>query len=164
MGQIWDNSFGLLQSLDRFRANFSEDYRPQIVLTSGGFDPLHIGHVRCIKGSRYLGGRLIVVVNGDGFLLRKKGYVFMPLIERLEIISSLEGVDDVIAWDDGTQFVDQAILTFRPNVFAKGGDRSTPESIAIDEHYACNQVGCSIAYGVGGSDKVQSSSTLAPRK
>ena len=130
-----------------------------IVLTSMGADPLHVGHSRCILYSSNL-GELIVVVNSDGFLIRKKGFVFMPLEERMEIISSLKGVKHVIAWDDGTQYVDGALRRIRPDFFTKGGDRSTLASIAETEVQACKDIGCTLLLGVGGKDKIQSSSAL----
>lgn len=135
----------------------------KIVMTSGGFDPCHCGHARCIQDSTRLGEVLVVVVNGDNFLMRKKGFVFMPLEQRLEMIAAIEGVDFVVPWDDGTQFVHNAILTLKPHVFAKGGDRSSPLEVASCELAACQSVGCTVAYGVGGAVKVESSSRLVER-
>ncbi len=135
-------------------------YHQTVAVTSGGFDPLHAGHVRCILSSAELADILIVVVNGDNFLLRKKKYVFMPLAERMEIIASLRGVDHVVAWDDGTQFVAGALAILKPDLFTKGGDRSTIESIAECERKVCGEIGCRIVLGVGGNTKSQSSSAL----
>jgi len=64
-----------------------------VVATSGGFDPMHVGHLRCIQGAADLGDILVVIVNSDGFLNRKKGFTFMPHEERMEIIAGLAGVD-----------------------------------------------------------------------
>lgn len=133
----------------------------KIVATSGGFDPLHVGHVRCIQEAAELkgrGGKLIVIVNGDGFLMRKKGFVFMPFEERLEIINAIAGVDYVVGWDDGSQFVSGALEILRPDIFAKGGDRSDPDK--VPEFEVCKRIGCEIVFGVGGREKVQSSSNL----
>jgi len=134
-----------------------------VVATSGGFDPLHAGHVRCLRASALLkrGGYLVVIVNSDPFLLRKKGYVFMPLAERMEIIDAISGVDYVISWDDGGQYVTGALEMLRPTIFAKGGDRSSPE--VVPEFQLCQKIGCQVKFGVGGTDKVQSSSELVKK-
>jgi len=103
----------------------------------------------------------VVIVNGDGFLKRKKNFVFMPLAERLEIIAAIAGVDHVIAWDDGSQFVDKALEILKPDIFTKGGDRSRPQDIAPCELEICEKIGCKLVLGVGGDTKSQSSSALA---
>ncbi|MDD5726362.1 MAG: adenylyltransferase/cytidyltransferase family protein [Patescibacteria group bacterium] len=128
-----------------------------IVATSGGFDPLHVGHLRCILEAKKLGGTLVVIVNGDGFLMRKKRYQFMPCEDRMEIIDGIRGVDYVVDWDDGSQFVSKAIELIKPNIFAKGGDRAEPKD--IPEWDICQQVGCQVVFGVGGG-KIRSSSEL----
>lgn len=131
----------------------------QIIATSGGFDPLHIGHVRCIRGSKTRSDEmLVVIVNGDGFLTRKKGKPFMPLAERMEIVDALDGVDFVVPWDDGSPTVIGALEILRPHVFTKGGDRSSADK--VPEVEICKKIGCTILYGVGGTEKVQSSSKL----
>jgi cytidyltransferase-like protein len=135
-----------------------------LVSTSGGFDPLHVGHLRCIQAASMLKGEnglFVVIVNGDGFLQRKKGYVFMPLEERLELVAALRGVDYVVPWDDGSQFVTGAIEAIRPNIFAKGGDRSTAGD--VPEFDTCVKLGCHVVFGIGGGHKVQSSSELVQK-
>lgn len=131
------------------------------VTTSGGFDPLHVGHLRCIQRSgeiaRQRGVPLVVIVNGDGFLQRKKGFAFMPLEERMEIIAGLTGVDAVVPWDDGTQFVTGALEILRPVVFTKGGDRDSAAN--VPEFDLCERIGCKVEFGIGGG-KIQSSSDL----
>lgn len=154
---IWDSIEELTAFLDKVRKNNI------IVATSGGFDPLHVGHLRCIQECRYFGSLVVVIVNGDGFLKRKKGYVYMPQKERAELVAGIWAVDHVVLYDDGSQFVAGAIEIIRPNVFGKGGDRSTPESIATQEHEACAKVDCRIEYAVGGSEKIQSSSKLVEK-
>jgi len=132
-----------------------------VYITSGGFDPLHIGHLRCILETADKadldGGVVVVVVNGDGFLQRKKGAVFMPEDERCEIIAGIRGVDAVVKWDDGSQTVIGAIEVLKPNYFTKGGDRASPED--IPEWDICQEVGCKVLFNVGGK-KIQSSSWL----
>jgi D-beta-D-heptose 7-phosphate kinase/D-beta-D-heptose 1-phosphate adenosyltransferase len=137
----------------------------KIVVTSGGFDPLHIGHVRCIQDSASIAcpnGILVVIVNGDGFLIRKKGKPFMLHQERMEIIDGLRGVDYVTGWDDGSQTVVGALELLMPNVFTKGGDRSIANN--VPEVAVCEKIGCRISYGVGGIEKIQSSTNLISGK
>jgi D-beta-D-heptose 7-phosphate kinase/D-beta-D-heptose 1-phosphate adenosyltransferase len=100
---------------------------------------------------------LVVIVNGDGFLTRKKGFAFMPEAERSEIIAGIAGVDAVVIWDDGTQFVTGALDILRPIVFAKGGDRDSASN--VPEFELCEKIGCKVIFGVGGG-KIQSSSEL----
>ncbi|MFZ6015572.1 MAG: adenylyltransferase/cytidyltransferase family protein [Patescibacteria group bacterium] len=131
-----------------------------LVATSGGFDPLHVGHLRCIREAATLGKTLIVIVNGDGFLIRKKRYKFMPVEDRMEIIEGIKGVDIVIPWDDGTQFVSGAIELIKPDIFAKGGDRAEPKD--IPEWDICERIGCKVMFNIGGG-KIRSSSELVDR-
>ena len=142
-------------------------------MTSGGFDPLHIGHVRCIKATVaraqnkdihpwQMKGIVVVVVNADSFLQRKKGYAFMPLEERMEIIDAIDGVDYVVSWEtDGDQTVCGAIEILKPTYFTKGGDRF--DASTIPEWDICQKINCEIITGVGVGGKVQSSSELVER-
>lgn len=135
----------------------------KLILTSGGFDPMHVGHLRCLIESASIAlksgpkTRLAVIVNGDGFLLRKKGYAFMPEDERLEIIAGVAGVNYVIPWDDGGQTVTGAIEILRPIAFTKGGDRDAASN--VPEFDLCEKIGTRVIFNVGGG-KVQSSSSL----
>lgn len=135
----------------------------KLIVTSGGFDPMHVGHLRCLLESAEIARkwghkcRVAVIVNGDGFLLRKKGYAFMPENERIEIIAGVRGVDYVVPWDDGSQTVVGALEILRPTVFTKGGDR---DSVAnVPEFDLCEKIGAKVLFGVGGG-KIQSSSEL----
>lgn len=134
---------------------------PPLYMTSGGFDPLHIGHLRCILETAKLAkenlGQVVVVVNGDNFLRRKKGKPFMNQTERAEIISGIRGVDAVVIWDGPDQTVIGAIEIMRPNYFTKGGDRAAPED--IPEWEICKAINCEVIFNVGG-EKTQSSSQL----
>lgn len=133
----------------------------KIYMTSGGFDPLHIGHLRCLQGTADLAsrnnGKVVVLVNGDQFLIDKKGKPFMSAKERLEIVAGIAGVDLALEWYDGCQTVDAALDLFKPDYFTKGGDRDEPS--AIPEWATCEKIGCEVVLGVGG-EKVQSSSWL----
>lgn len=128
------------------------------VLVSGGFDPLHGGHVRYLRAAAEL-GVVTVALNSDAWLLRKKGYFYMPWDERREVLLALSSVAFVVAVDDADGTVCQAIRKLQPDVFAKGGDRgreNTPE-VAL-----CEARGVRLAFDVGGG-KIQSSSTLVER-
>ena len=135
----------------------------RLIVTSGGFDPMHVGHLRCLIESADLARRvdgktkLAVIVNGDGFLLRKKGYAFMPAVERMEIIAGVKGVDYVVPWDDGGQTVTGALAILKPLAFTKGGDRDAAAN--VPEFDLCEQMGAQVIFNVGGG-KIQSSSSL----
>ena len=164
----------IVSNIRTLRTYLSENsnQRP-IYMTSGGFDPMHVGHVRCIAGTYTLAsnkdippwqmkGLVVVVVNADSFLIRKKGYAFMPLQERMEIIDAIEGVDFVVPWEtDGDQTVCGAIEILKPTFFTKGGDRF--DASTIPEWSICEKVGCEIITGVGKGGKIQSSSELIER-
>lgn len=111
----------------------------KIVCTSGGFDPIHPGHVSCINESKQYGDVLVVIVNGDNFLKTKKGKPFMDLETRCHIVSHVKGVDYVIPFEiENDQTVIEALKRIRPHVFTKGGDRidkySIPEWNTCEEH------------------------------
>jgi len=138
-------------------------YDEKLIVTSGGFDPMHVGHLRCLIDSADIVRRsgpkfkLAVIVNGDGFLMRKKGFAFMPEAERLEIIAGVRGVDYVIPWDDGGQTVTGALEILRPFAFTKGGDRDAAAN--VPEFELCELIGTRVIFNVGGG-KIQSSSQL----
>jgi D-beta-D-heptose 7-phosphate kinase/D-beta-D-heptose 1-phosphate adenosyltransferase len=152
----------IFESVEDLRTH-TEIYNERLIVTSGGFDPMHVGHLRCLIESadlaQKIGGkiRLAVIVNGDGFLLRKKGYAFMPEAERLEIIAGVKGVDYVVPWDDGGQTVTEALRILKPFAFTKGGDRDAATN--VPEFDLCEEMGTQVIFNVGGG-KIQSSSTL----
>ncbi len=133
------------------------------VLVTGGFDPLHSGHIEYFKSAKQLGDRLIVGVNSDKWLTRKKGRPFMPFEERCAIIKELSVVDKVIGFDDEDDDACHAIFhTMSTNagtiVFANGGDRTnttTPEYTTYGDHPQVE-----FAFGVGGENKANSSSWI----
>ncbi len=118
------------------------------VAVAGGFDPLHIGHLRHFQKAKTLGDYLIVLVSNDEDMIRKKGYCFMPLEDRMKILKELRCVDEVIATvdNDGTQA--ETLKLVKPDIFAKGGDR-IHDNMPQNEIEACEEIGCKIVYGVG---------------
>jgi len=130
-----------------------------IGMVSGGFDPLHIGHVRYLRSAAKFCRTLIIIVNGDSFLKRKKGYVFMPLDERCEILQAL-GLGIVIPYESESDTVIEMLEVCKPHKFFKGGDRTGKEN--IPEWATCERLGIEVITGVGGG-KIQSSSELVKR-
>jgi cytidyltransferase-like protein len=133
----------------------------RVVIVTGGFDPLHSGHIAYFKAARELGDHLVVGLNSDDWLTRKKGRPFMPIEERMAIVSELECVDEVIGFNDSDDSACAAIAqvmatkgTQTKVIFANGGDRTKdniPEMVYDDVEFV---------FGVGGEDKKNSSSWI----
>lgn len=128
------------------------------VAISGGFDPLHIGHLEYIKQAKLLGDKLVVILNSDEFLMKKKGYIFMPYNERKTILESIKYIDDVIPCFDEDETVSKTLSYLKPDIFAKGGDR-TYDNIPQSEKDICEKCSIKLVFGIGG-EKIQSSSEL----
>ena len=137
----------------------------KVVLVTGGFDPLHSGHIEYFKAARELGDHLVVGLNSDAWLERKKGRAFMPIEERAAIVKELSCVDEVITFndDDNTAclaigYILQTKASKWKVVFANGGDRTnttTPEFETWGNHPDVE-----FAFGVGGENKKNSSSWI----
>ncbi len=131
------------------------------VAVSGGFDPIHIGHIRMFQEAKKLGDRLVVIMNNDNWLKKKKGYAFMPEEERKEIIESIRGVDEVVITSHQPNPEDMSVCAelnkIKPDIFANGGDRFKDN---IPEVAVCENIGCKTVFGLGQGGKVQSSSWL----
>lgn len=132
-----------------------------IVAVSGGWDPIHIGHVRLFNESKKLGDELVVILNNDNWLTAKKGYVFMPEKERKEVIEGLRAVDKVVLTshikNDPDRSVCRELRKLRPDIFANGGDRVAGN---IPEYALCAELGIKMVFGIGRGGKIQSSSWL----
>ena len=133
-----------------------------IVLVTGGFDPLHSGHIAYFRAAKQLGDTLVVGVNSDAWLVRKKGRAFMPWLERMNIVKNIKDVDFVLEFDDDDGSAKSAIKLARQTwpdhkiVFANGGDRTDaniPEMEFVDSNLE-------FAFGVGGFNKANSSSWI----
>ena len=129
--------------------------KEKIICVSGGFDPVHIGHLRMIQDAAQY-GKVIAIVNSDKWLMRKKGYIFMPFRERCEILEGLTAVTSTSYVNDKDDTVCEALARLQPDYFANGGDRKTENTPEMD---VCDELNIKMIFGVGGG-KIQSSSTL----
>jgi len=133
-----------------------------IVLVTGGYDPLHSGHIAYFQAASELGDHLVVGLNSDEWLARKKGRAFMPLSERLNVVKNLRMVDETITYDDRDGHSIEAIRKVRAQypdcriVFANGGDRTQQNIPEMD----CGIENLEFQFGVGGSNKANSSSWI----
>ena len=144
----------------------------KVVMVSGGFDPVHIGHVRMFNEAKKLGDELVVYINNDNWLRAKKGFVFMPEHERKEIIEAFEAVDRVIVSEHEPDTTDMSVclglIKIKPHIFANGGDRdekdaNNPNSSLYKERKIHKKLGIQMVYNVGHGGKVQSSSELVKK-
>ncbi len=139
-----------------------EKIMSDIILISGGFDPIHSGHIKLIKdASKY--GDVVVLLNSDDWLRNKKGKEFLPFDERKIIMKNIKGVIDVIEFDDSDKSCIDGLKKAKNKYlnqkikFANGGDRNdktTPET------KFCEQNNIIALWGIGGSDKSNSSSWI----
>jgi len=132
-------------------------YKKPTVMVSGGFDPIHVGHVRMILDAAKHGD-VWIVANSDEWLQRKKGFVFMEWDERAEILGAIKGVAGVSRVDDSDNTVCEAIARLKPDYFANGGDRGKDNT---PEQDVCENLGIKMLWGIGGDYKANSSSDLA---
>ena len=136
----------------------------KLAIVSGGFDPVHVGHIELLQKAREKVDSLFVIVNNDAFLERKKGKAFMPLKERIAIMQSFKGVELALESVDEDDTVCETLTwlsaAYKPKFeeifFCNGGDRTSGEN--TPEHEICLKVGIEPVYGLG--EKIQSSSDL----
>jgi len=132
-----------------------------VVAVSGGFDPVHAGHIQLFEEAKKLGDELVVILNNDNWLKKKKGFVFITAKERKKIVEAIKWVDRVVVSRHGPNPKDMSInkelKKIRPNIFANGGDRTRNN---IPEVAVCNKINCKMVFNVGRDGKVQSSSWL----
>jgi len=137
--------------------------KPVVVVVSGGFDPIHVGHVRMFQEAKAMGDKLVVILNNDNWLHQKKGFVFMPEKEREELIKGIKWVDEVVLTSHKPGAKDMSVCRelqkIKPGIFAQGGDRNTG-NIPPCEVVLQKTIGYKVVNNVGGGGKVQSSSWL----
>lgn len=139
----------------------------KIVITSGYFNPLHGGHLDLIEESAKLGDKLIVIVNNDIQQQMKKGKIILDEINRTRLLRALKGVDEVVLSIDTRNTFQTDTLHMLgqeyPNdqlIFAKGGDRSSKDVMPEPELEVCKKFGIKIVFGVGGTEKADSSTRI----
>lgn len=135
--------------------------KKKVVMISGGFDPIHIGHIRYMQEAKKLGDHLVVVINNDHWIRMKKGKEFMSENDRREIIEAIECVDEVVLTSHKKNTKDKSVCEeikkIKPHVFANGGDRFADD---IPEFKLCNELGIKMVFNVGRGGKIRSSSDL----
>jgi cytidyltransferase-like protein len=131
--------------------NYIDQHRAElgtIVATSGGYDPVHPGHLSCILESKKFGDTVVIIVNGDAFLTQKKGKPFQDLETRTRIMSYARGADFIVPFEiENDSTVREALRRLKPNVFTKGGDRCSPET--IPEWDVCTELNIKVETGIG---------------
>ena len=126
------------------------------VAVSGGFDPVHIAHLRMFQEAKKLGDRLVVIINGDSWLVRKKGKYLMTQADRAEIVKGFSCVDEVYIHESDDVDVCGALAEISPDIFVNGGDRKADN---IPEYAFCDESGIKMVFNVGPS-KIRSSSEM----
>ena len=163
---------------------WNKDWKKSVIVLSGGFDPVHKGHLRMFREASWLGHQVIVGLNSDDWLTRKKGKPFMEFEERKEIIEGFKYVNQVLPFDDSDDTACNLIRRVRTMYnsemfdydykdvghsgmedyhqiyFANGGDRTTDN---VPEQPVCEQLDVTMLWGIGGG-KIQSSSWLTDKK
>lgn len=135
-------------------------------IVSGYFNPLHVGHLALMESARDITGRLIVIVNNDIQQVAKKGKAITPEDQRLLLVKAMRVVDEAIVSLDNDNSVTKTLTAIRlshpsaPLYFCNGGDRADPEGIPANEAGICRELNIEMRFGVGGTEKLDSSSRL----
>src|SRR3989344_9290757 len=141
--------------------NFRKNKKKIVVAVSGGYDPLHARHIKMLKEAKKLGDKLIVILNNDNWLKKKKAHILMPQKERKEILEAIKEVDEVVLSNHPRNpkdvSVSRELLKIKPDIFAKGGRRIEKN---VSEAEACKKIGCKIVFNVGPAGNFKYSSRL----
>ena len=162
------------------KGNWVQDWGKSVIILSGGFDPIHKGHLRMFREASWMGHQVIIVLNSDEWLTRKKGKPFMEFEERKEIIEGFKYINQVLPFDDTDDTASDLIrrvhyiynckalehdyidighagmMDYYQIYFANGGDRTSKN---VPEMSVCKELNIEMIWGVGGG-KIQSSSWL----
>ena len=134
----------------------------KVSLVTGGFDPIHSGHIRYFERAKDLSNYLVVGLNGDPWLKRKKGQYFQSWTERADIIRHLNMVDAVVSWDDvddsACGAIEKCLDIAQEVIFCNGGDRGKGNTPELDKFHENDRV--KFEWGIGGTDKMNSSSWI----
>lgn len=125
-----------------------ETNKEKIVVVSGGFDPIKIGHMRLLNGARHF-GKLVIILNSDKWILRNKGILINKWQDRKEILMAIEYVSDVVSVNDDDDTVCEAILKIKPAMFANGGKRGKENTA---EKKLCKELDICMLWGIGGGE------------
>ncbi len=132
-----------------------------VVAVSGGFDPIHPGHVRLFEEAKALGDKLVVIINNDNWIKAKKGHGFMSAKDRKAVIEGFRAVDAVMISkhkpNPKDMSVNHELRLLQPDIFANGGDRTAKN---VPEDIVCKELGIKMVFGVGKGGKINSSSWL----
>lgn len=123
--------------------------KQQTIALSGGFDLIHPGHIRMIKGAQNF-GRVIIILNSDKWIINKKGILMMSWHERKEILLAIKGIESVEPVDDDDGTVCEALKRLKPNIFGNGGIRGQKNT---PERQLCNDLGIACVWGIGGGER-----------
>jgi cytidyltransferase-like protein len=133
----------------------------KIVMVSGGFDPVHVGHLDMLKEAKELGDELVVILNNDNWLKLKKGHAFMNEEDRKEILESFKFIDRVVITSHEPNTKDISVCRelelLKPHIFANGGDRKEDN---IPEYEICKRLGIEMVFNIGKKGKIRSSSDM----
>ena len=130
--------------------------KKKVIAVSGAFDPVHADHIKLFKKAKELGDELVVILNTDEWIKRKRGFVFMPFEQRKEILESIRYVDRVVKQIDKDESIAETLRLIKPDIFAKSGDR-TLDKIPQKEKDVCRDLGIQLLYVDTGEIRVHSS-------
>lgn len=136
-------------------------FRQDVIVASGYFNPLHLGHIKYLNAAKWMGGKLAVVVNNDHQVALKGATPFMSEQDRAAIVGSLRFVDYVTIAIDKDRGISKTLEILRPTIFVNGGD--VRDESECREAETCRKLGIHMVFGVGGNEKLRSSSDLIRR-